>query len=516
MAKNPHLLSMMNEFAQRHPFIIDLLVFTAGVLLTLAFAPFGLWLLAILSPVVLLWSWDGATPRRAALRGGLFGLGLFGFGIYWIFISLHDYGNAPAPFAALATFIVVLVMALYPAVVGGLLTRWGPAPGPLRWLLVFPALWTVLDWVRSWLFTGFPWLALGYSQTDSALGQLAPYTGTFGVGWAVMLSAGLLWAVVNRFGWRMRCSGLGMLAILWLGAGALGKIDWVEPAGTPLRVAIVQGNIAQDQKWQPSVLDETLHRYVQLSLPEHGRSDVILWPETAIPIFYDDVRPFVGALAERAQQDKVDYVTGLPTGSWATGVFHNSVASIGATLSFYHKHRLLPFGEYLPLRGFFLFFRDWVTIPMADFTPGDRNQPLLRAGGQPVGVSICFEAVFGSEIRRALPEATWLINVSNDAWFKDSTAPHQHLQIARMRALEVGRYMARATNTGVSALLDERGRIVIQGEQFQSDVIRGEVQPLRGLTPYARWGDAPGIALMIGLLVIGLFLARRESATAHD
>ena len=507
-------LSMMNEFAQRRLFITDLLVFIAGALLTLAFAPFNLWPLAILLPVVLLWSWEGATPRRAALRGGLFGLGLFGFGIYWIFISLHDYGNAPAPFAALATLLVVLVMALYPALVGWLLARWGPAPGLLRWLLVFPALWTLLDWVRSWFLTGFPWLALGYSQTDSPLGQLAPYAGVFGVGWAVLFSAGLLWTLVNQGHWRARLSGLGMLAILWLGAEALGKIEWVEPAGTPLRVAIIQGNIAQDQKWQPSVLDETLHRYVQLSLPEHGRSDVILWPETAIPIFYEDVRPFIGALAGRAQQDKVDYVTGLPTGSWETSVFHNSVASIGATLNFYHKRRLLPFGEYLPLREFFLFFRDWVTIPMADFTPGDHDQPLLRAGGQPVGVSICFEAVFGSEIRRALPEATWLINVSNDAWFKDSTAPHQHLQIARMRALEVGRYMARATNTGVSAILDKHGRIVVQGKQFKSDVIRGEVQPLRGLTPYARGGDAPSVVLMVVLLAIGLFLARRELVTA--
>jgi apolipoprotein N-acyltransferase len=204
-------------------------------------------------------------------------------------------------------------------------------------------------------------------------------------------------------------------------------------------------------------------------------------------------------------------VTGLPTGSWATGVFHNSVASIGATLNFYHKHRLLPFGEYLPLRGFFLFFRDWVTIPMADFTPRGPVQPLLRAGGQPVGVSICFEAVFGSEIRRALPEATWLINVSNDAWFKDSTAPHQHLQIARMRALEVGRDMARATNTGVSALIDDRGRIKARGPQFEAVVVRGEIRPHSGQTPYAQFGDAPVLSLITLALVVGLLLARRPA-----
>ena len=503
----------MPDFKTRRPLIADLLAFIAGALLPLAFAPFGLWPLALVLPMVLLWSWDGVTLRRAGLRGGLFGLGVYGFGIYWVFISLHDYGNAPIPFAVLATALMVLVMALYPAALGGLIARWGLPPGPARWLLIFPALWTLLDWVRSWLFTGFPWLAIGYSQTDAPLGQLAPYIGVFGVGWAVVLSAGLLWTLLNSTRWRARLGWLGLLAALWLGTWGLGQISWVESAGPVLRVAIVQGNVTQDRKWDPDALDETLTRYVQLSLPEQNQSDVIIWPETAIPALLDEVRPFVAALAGVAQQAGVDYVTGIPTGSWETSVFHNSIIGVGRSPGLYHKRRLLPFGEYLPLRGLLLFFRDWVDIPMADFTPGDPEQPLFRAGGQPVGLSICFEAVFGSEIRRALPEATWLINLSNDAWFKDSAAPHQHLQIARMRALEVGRYLARATNTGVSAILDERGRIRARGPQFQAEVIRGEVQPLRGLTPYARFGDWPAVVMMIGLLILGLFLGRRTFTT---
>ncbi|MER2602926.1 MAG: apolipoprotein N-acyltransferase [Candidatus Competibacter phosphatis] len=500
---------MMLDLSQRHPLATDLLAFTAGALLPLAFAPFGIWPLAILLPAILSWSWDHTSPRRAAARGGLFGLGAFGFGIYWIFISLHDYGNAPAVFAALATFAVVAVLALYPTVLGYLIGRWGPPPGPVRWLLVLPALWTLLDWVRSWLFTGFPWLAVGYSQTDSPLGDLAPYLGVFGVGWAVLASAGLLRALLHSDRGQERLLWLGMLAALWLGAWSLGRISWVEPAGPPLRVALVQGNIAQDRKWQPAVLEETLRRYVQLSLSEHGRADVIVWPETAIPIFQDEVHAFLTALAESARRANVDYVTGIPTGSWETNVFHNSVIGIGRSPGIYQKRRLLPFGEYLPLRSFFLFFRDWVNIPMADFTPGEHDQPLLRAGGQPVGISICFEAVFGDEIRLALPEATWLINVSNDAWFKDSTAPHQHLQIVRMRALEMGRYLARATNTGLSAILDDRGRIMSRGAQFEVEVIRGEVRPLRGLTPYARFGDLPVVLTMLCLLGTGLFLGRR-------
>lgn len=499
----------MPDFQVRHPRIADLLALIAGALLPLAFAPFDLWPLAILAPVVLLWSWDRATPRRAAVRGGLFGLGAYGFGIYWIFISLHDYGNAPAPFAALATALVVLVMALYLAALGGLIARWGPPAGPTRWLLIFPALWTLLDWVRSWLFTGFPWLAIGYSQTDALLGQLAPYLGVFGIGWATLVSAGLVWTLLNSASARARLGWLGLLAVLGLATWGLGRVSWVEAAGPMLRVAIAQGNITQDRKWEPDALDETLTRYVRLSLPEQGHSDVIIWPETAIPALLDDVRPFVAALTEEARKAGVDYVTGIATGSWETSVFQNSIIGLGRSAGLYHKRRLLPFGEYLPLRGFFLFFRDWVDIPMADFIPGDPEQPVFQAGGQPVGLSICFEAVFGSEIRRALPEATWLINLSNDAWFKDSAAPHQHLQIARMRALEVGRYLARATNTGISAIIDERGHVRARGPQFQAEVIRGEVQPLRGMTPYARWGDWPTIAMMIGLLILGLFLSQR-------
>ncbi|MBL8251942.1 MAG: apolipoprotein N-acyltransferase, partial [Candidatus Competibacter sp.] len=292
------------------------------------------------------------------------------------------------------------------------------------------------------------------------------------------------------------------------GAWSLDFVRWVEPAGPALRVALVQGNIEQNLKWQPQHLDDTLERYVGLSLPEHGRSDVIVWPETAIPAFYRDVVPFLDALGEKAREDQVDYLIGIPTGSWETRDFRNSVIGAGRELTFYHKRRLLPFGEYLPLRSLLLVFRKWVTIPMADFLPGEREQPPLRAGGQPVGISICFEAVFGNEIRLALPEATWLVNVSNDGWFKDSLAPHQHLQIARMRSREAARHMARATNTGISALIDERGRIVARSGLLQTEVVRGEVSPLRGLTPYARFGDGPAVILTVALLALGSWLGR--------
>ncbi len=480
----------------------------AGALLTLSFAPFHFYPLAIMSPALLLWLWQGQTPRRAAYLGGLFGLGWFGSGIYWINISLHQYGHAPLTFALLATFVVVLIMALYPAVVGYVLARW-TQPGLLQCLLLAPALWTLLEWVRSWLFTGFPWLSLGYSQTDSPLAGMAPYLGVFGVSWAVMLSAGLLLCLLR--GERRGPCVAGVLG-LWLGIWGLGQIDWVQAQGEPLRVSLVQGNISQDQKWQPEVMDKTLAHYVELSLEATENSDVIIWPETAIPGFYQDMEAFVAALQTEAERSHTDYLSGIPSGSWENGVFYNSVISLGRSQGFYHKRRLLPFGEYLPLRGLLMFFRDFVQIPMADFNRGAVEQPLLQVGGHPVGVSICFEAAFGSEIRLALPAARFLVNVSNDAWFGESLAPHQHLQIARMRALETGRYMARATNTGVSAIIDQQGKITTQSDLFVSQVLTGTVQPFSGITPYVRVGDWAIVGFSGFLLVFGWIFNRRQKA----
>ncbi|MDQ2694091.1 MAG: apolipoprotein N-acyltransferase [Pseudomonadota bacterium] len=489
----------------------DGLALILGALLPLAFAPFGFWLLAVVLPAGLLWLWEGITPRRAAWRGWLFGLGLHGVGVSWIYISLHRYGHAPAAFAALTTLLLILYLALYPAAVGWLLGRFFPRPGPVRYLLAAPALWTLLEWVRSWLLSGFPWLSPGYSQIDSPLRGLAPLLGVFGVGWALLLSAGLLLILMRGRQWRWGA----LLALLWAGGWGLDQIPWTRPAGAPLRVALVQGNIDQNQKFQSGQVQRTLGLYLELSdgVP---RPDLIIWPETAVPVYYDNaVDGFFAPLAQRARQAGVDYLIGVPAGSRDSGVFHNAVVSVGSAHGFYHKRRLVPFGEYLPLRWLLMFFRDFVDIPLGDFTAGGVDQPLLQAAGQPLGMSICFEAVFGSEIRRSLPAARLLVNVSNDAWFGDSLAPHQHLEINRMRALEAGRWLARATNTGITALIDQRGRIVVRGGQFVATVVEGNLQPRRGATPYVRFGDAPVVALAgLGLgLAFYLSLSRWRQVT---
>ena len=494
--------------ASPRQYLQDALALGAGVLLVLAYAPFNCFWLVMPVLAVLLWIWRGASPNRAAWRGFLFGLGLYGAGVYWVYISLHSYGNAPPVFAALATVLLVLYLAVYPALTGYLLNRWWTHGGVWAYLIAAPALWTVLDWLRSWiLLGGFPWLALGYSQTDSGLAGYAPLLGVYGLGAVLVLGAGLLLLLLS--GPHRLWLATGLLAV-WLGGWGLARIDWSHPFGEPIRISMIQGNIEQKQKWLPETLDQTLQLYAERSVAVAEDSDVIIWPETAIPLFYEELDPgFRTALQEQAQHSRTDYLIGAPSGSWEQRVYYNGVLAINADSSqqaeggeFYRKRRLLPFGEYLPLRFLFELFHRFVDIPMADFTAGADEQALLRAGGHAVGVSICFEAAFGSEIRRALPEASLLVNVSNDGWFGDSLAPYQHLQIARMRALEVARPMARATNTGISALIDARGRIVKQGPQFVADTLQGELQARQGLTPYTRFGDSPILVLSVLVLLL--------------
>ncbi len=469
-----------------------------GLPMPLGFSPFEWWPLTLLQWAGLLWLIEGASPRRAMVLGLVFGLGGFSTGIYWISISLAQFGGAPWAFAVLCTALVVMLMAAYVAVFAGLLNRFAPVADWRRYAIMAPALWGLMEWLRSWLFSGFPWLAIGYSQVDGPLASLAPVMGVFGVSAVVMLVAGCL---------RMlRVSPWAAVAVL-VASGAvalvLKPIEWSRVEGDALTVSVVQGNIGQMQKFRPELLQSTLRGYLGLSLTEAAGSDVIIWPETAIPAFYDDMRPFLGQLTEEARESGSDYLTGIAAGSWDTNVFHNAVVSIGSDEALYYKHRLLPFGEYLPMRGLFSVFRDFVDIPMADFTPGDADQPLLKPAGVPVGVSICFEAVFGSEIRHSMPQARYLVNVSNDAWFGRSLAPYQHLQIVRMRAIEMARPMARATNTGVSALVDHHGTVLMASELFETAVLKGEIQPRQGVTPYARFGDLPWVVLFALMLLAG-------------
>jgi apolipoprotein N-acyltransferase len=436
------------------------------------------------------------------------GLGEFGVGVFWVHISIHEFGNASLALSLVTTLLLAAYLALFPALMGWVLGRTARGSRTRFLLAAFPAAWALSEWLRSWLFTGFPWLNLGYSQIDAPLVGFAPLFGVYGLGLLTALSAGLITLLATTPGRPRLVAGL-LLPVLWLGGWQLDRYHWTEPDGDPLIATLVQGNIAQSLKWQPEQQKATLDRYVALTR-EHLDSDLVVWPETAIPAFYDQVEAdFLAPLREQLRASGVSLVTGIPVLDRRDWAYYNAVISLDDPGAFYYKVHLVPFGEYLPLRDWLAGVLSFLPVPQADFSAGRLDQPLLQAAGYPVGASICYEIAFGEELIHTLPKAAFLINVSNDAWFGDSLAPHQHEEMARMRARETERFVLRATNTGISAIIDADGGIVAQSEQFKVATITHEVQPRAGATPYVRWGNWPVVLVSVLLLVAG---ARRGAS----
>ncbi|TAN47602.1 MAG: apolipoprotein N-acyltransferase [Methylococcaceae bacterium] len=542
----------------------DALALLAGLLFPLAFAPFQQSWLAMLCLAALFYTWHDASPKAAAWRGYLFGLGQFGFGVSWVYVSMHDFGGASPMAAGLLTALFVACFALYPAL-AGYLSRYrsharrgnasvdAPRPEgqhhqPASWttwfhnarqliglgdllkvtrekirdaerpglrshaergndnglclLVIFPMVWILVEWLRGWLFTGFPWLQAGYSQINTPLGKLAPLAGVYGVGWLVAFVAACLAAFVCLRGPGRRWWPIAA-GVLCLGLGQLPAPSWTQPAGAAIPVALIQGNIPQALKFQPDQQWRTLERYVELT-QANWNAKVIVWPETAVPLFYHQLADtFFARLTQAAVEHGSDVLVGVPVGSRDGGAdYYNGLVSVGTNVAAYRKRHLVPFGEFLPLKPLLGFVLNILQIPLSDFSAGDVRQPLLQAGGWPLLATVCYEDAFGNEGRVGLPEAAYLVNVSNDAWFGDSIAPHQHLQVAQMRALETGRYMLRATNTGVTALVGPDGKVVKQLPQFEAGVLTGNVTPMAGATPYVRYGDAP-VVMLLALLWLG-------------
>ena len=373
---------------------------------------------------------------------------------------------------------------------------------------MLPALWVVLEWMRGWFLTGFPWLDLGYSQIDGPLAGFAPWLGVYGVSFAAAASAALLALALRhgRHGWRH----LAALVLLWTGAWLAGQQSWVVPDGKPLRAALIQGNVSLAKKWSTNYRMEIVQRYAALTQEQH-HVDLVVWPEAALPATLDELEEgYLPQLERLAASRHMDILLGVLEQGHVDGgrTYYNSVLSIGAQSGMYRKHHLVPFGEYLPLQGLLRWLPDYLFIPMSDFSPGAAQQGNLRVAGRSVGISICYEDAFGREVRRALPQASFLVNVSEDAWYGDSWAPHQHQQMARMRALETGRPMLRATNTGITAIIDHRGMELARAPQFAVQVLKGQIQPMQGMTPFVRFGNTP--VMVLALLILAAVIAWRR------
>jgi len=483
----------------------NLLALIAGAIMPLAFAPVSLFPLSLLSLLLLFNLWLNNPARRSAVLGLYFGIGLFGVGVSWVYVSMHNFGNMSAPLAVFATILFVTAFAVYIAVVGWLQAHFSNLSAFWRVVLVMPALWVLIEWVRSWLFTGFPWLTAGYSQTTMPLGGYAIWLGVFGVSFVVASSAGLLlmwWRRGWVNGWRIGA----ILLVLWI-VGAVAPISkWTDPVGNPLRVALVQGNVPLNTKWDPRFRKDILDLYLNLSR-RYRDADLIVWPEGALPLAVEEIpEDYKKSVREEAEKFKTDFLFGAVSRQVIEGQtrYFNVVSSIGQIDGQYRKRHLVPFGEYPPLEPLFSWLLKAMNIPMSNFSKGDDNQRPLQLAGIPVGISVCYETAFGNEIIDVLPEASLLINVSENAWFGRSFGPHQLLQMTQMRAIETGRPILRTDNAGLSAVVDHRGRIVAVSPQFQQSVLTASVQPMTGSTPYVRFGDWPIITLVL-LLLAGLW-----------
>jgi apolipoprotein N-acyltransferase len=486
--------------------LVELCAVAAGLLLVLSFAPQGWWPIALLSPAALFLCWQGASPGRAAWLGFLYGFAAFLAGTWWTFVSVHEFGQAPVVLAGFLTVALAALMAAYYALLGWAAARWLPAAGTARWLVGLPAGWALLEWLRGWFLSGFPWLSLGYSQTDSVLGALAPLGGVYGLGWACALGAGALLTLL-RGDLPRRAAAVAVLFALFAAAGAAARQDWTQPAGAPVQVAMIQGAVGQDEKWLETQLEPTRELYLRLTEPHWG-ADLLIWPEAALPSLLHQEIEFLEVLDARAREAGSVLLMGIL--ERRDGRYYNTLVSLGGEPEIYRKRQLVPFGEYFPVPDFVREVMRMMSLPYSDIAPGPPDPGPMTLAGVPVAPTICYEDAFGAQQRVFFPAAQLLVNVSNDAWFGDTIAPHQHLQIARMRAMETGRWMLRATNNGITAVIDSGGAVVQRSLQFVPEVVVGEVVPMLGMTPWLRMGDAP---LAAAAALLFLFAAlRRNSA----
>jgi len=484
----------------------------SGALLPLAFAPVNWFFIAVLSPLLAFISWHNVRPAVAARRGFLFGLGLFGVGVSWVFVAIHVYGYTGVALAALLTFLFVAVLALFLTLQAYLGARLQQRL-PLAWHgLVFASMWVLFEWLRGWVLTGFPWLDLGYSQIISPLAGYAPVLGSYGVSLMVVITAAGIWQWLQQRS-RLGTGILVTVVVIWGAGWGLKSIEWSQPTGKPMTVAVVQGNLPQLTKWDPDKIMHRMNTYARLSAPYWGKVNAIVWPENALTIMWQDApEEYRHNLQQHARHSGTDLVIGLPYENVKTGQYYSSLLVLGKTPGVYNKRHLVPFGEYVPLasvlRGLIKFF----DLPMSGFSAGAEHQKHLEVDGQPLAPSICYEDAFGSELIGFLPQATLLINGSNNAWYGRSLAPYQHLQISSMRALETSRELIRATTTGISALVNQHGRIIEHSPEFKTYVLTGQVQPRKGATPYVRMGNWPVLSLTFFLLAILVWRSRWPQA----
>ena len=509
-SKDQHFLYLLP--ADR-PRLTRLLAFVLGTATTLVFAPVGWGYLAPLLVLPLLFVSLTVSPKDAGSHFFWYGLGLFLTGTYWIYTSVHVFGSAPLWVAVFLMVGLASIMATFLRLAGWLTCRVAQGE-PWLLLLVGPSAWVLIEWLRGWVLTGFPWLALGYSQLDSWLAGWAPVFGVYGVSLMLMLSAAALLVAILTAGWQ-RGLALAVVALPWFSGGLLQGVEWTEAYGEPIRTSIVQAGVGQDRKWLPEQRSRSMDFYRRATL-QLADSDLVVWPEVAVPAVQDQVPEYLRQVAGDARRNKQTVLLGILERRFdesEDGRIFNSVMAVGAgDVQYYRKRHLVPFGEYFPVPASVRRWMRMQNLPHADLAPGAAIQPLLQtASGLRLALAICYEDAYPAEQLYAFPEADLIVNVSNDAWFGETIAPHQHLQIAQMRALEFGRYAVRSTNNGISAFIRPDGSLLRVGEQFREVVMTADLRAYRGATPFSGVGNWPAVGSSL-LLLAGIWIRGRIGA----
>ena len=490
-------------------------LFLAGALFPLALAPFSLWPVATISIAILFWQLQHQTMTQAFTKASFFGFGLFIAGVSWVYVSIHEYGFMPAPLALIATVLFCLFLALLFAAPFSLSAL---IPQTLTgWISGLPAIWVLSEWTRTWIFTGFPWLFAGYAHTETWLNGWAPIGGVL---WLSLICA-LSGAILAQFAQGkiiQRPIAMATVALLVLGASgqALQYKTWTVASGQQLAVVLVQPNIDQFEKWRPGSLPAILAQLNEQTAAHWG-ADLIIWPEAAIPAVPRRVKDFLADTHSKAEAAKTTLLTGIPTYDPKQRQYHNSMLALGNNegATQYHKTRLVPFGEYVPmeslLRGLITFF----DLPMSAFSFGPDNQRPFTVQGENISAAICYEVVYPDLVARITRESSVMLTVSNDTWFGRSLAPEQHMQMAQMRALENAKPMVRGTNNGISALVDHQGRIYQSIEQYSQGELVGTIDPRNGRTVFSKYGSWPTVVLII-LILINCLIPSRKNKEANN
>ncbi len=492
----------------------------AGALTVFGYAPFGVALAPIATLAVLFALWrDSPTPRAAAALGFAFGAGLFGAGVSWISIALERFGGMPAPLALLGIAGFCAYLALWPALAGWTVARLAPAASAAR-LVAAAGAWTLAEWLRGFVLSGFPWLSVGHAELPgSSLAGYAPVGGLFAVSLAVAACAALLAGLVDAAarGARGRAVGAaGAIAVVFIVGALLDAVAWTRPHGEPVAVSLVQGNVAQEEKFDPELRDRAFRIYAELVASTKGT--IVVLPESAFPVFSHQVpQATIEALASTMERRGGDVLLGMfvarpPEGDETQPRIHNSVVSLGASpTQLYRKRHLVPFGETIPAKPLVGWVIERVlAIPLSDQTPGPPDQAPFAVADQRLLVNICYEDAFGAELAAWSRDATMLVNVTNDAWYGRSVAAWQHNQIAAMRAKETGKPMLRATNTGITSVIDPDGAVRVQLPWFRRGVLETTVAGRTGETPFVALGNLPVATASLLLAVLAYVLGRKR------